>query len=162
MVKVRPEETVMVAAHAYDLRGAKEVGMRTVYVERWTDDVKEDKEGLVRGEVDEYLEGDGWVGGGHCEDGRVAGMGGRMEWRGSSVWQSCIPVLLLDSLDHKSSFNLLPPDVYITEPFYTLRVLALWLPDICITEPLDDQARTSRVLEPSLHLPLICDLPQPS
>ena len=57
MVKVRPEETVMVAAHAYDLRGAKGVGMRTVYVERWTDDVMEDKERVVRGEVDKYLEG---------------------------------------------------------------------------------------------------------
>ena len=57
MVKVTPEESVMAAAHAYDLRGAKEVGMRTVYVERWTDDVREDKEGVVRGEVDVYLDG---------------------------------------------------------------------------------------------------------
>jgi len=46
----------MVAAHVYDLRGAREVGMKTVYVERWTDDVCEDK-GLVRGAVDYYLEG---------------------------------------------------------------------------------------------------------
>lgn len=42
LVNVRPEETVMVAAHAYDLRGAKEAGMKTVYIHRWTDDIKED------------------------------------------------------------------------------------------------------------------------
>jgi 2-haloalkanoic acid dehalogenase type II len=48
MVGVRPEEGVMVAAHAYDLRGAKGTGMRTVYVERWTDDVLEDREAVKR------------------------------------------------------------------------------------------------------------------
>lgn len=32
----------MVAAHAYDLRAAKKVGMQTVYVRRWTEDTKED------------------------------------------------------------------------------------------------------------------------
>ncbi|KAK3358798.1 (S)-2-haloacid dehalogenase IVA [Lasiosphaeria hispida] len=54
-VKVRPEEAVQVAAHAYDTRGAKEVGMRTVYVRRWTDDVDEDME-VVKGENDVFLE----------------------------------------------------------------------------------------------------------
>jgi FMN phosphatase YigB (HAD superfamily) len=45
----------MVAAHAYDLRGAKAVGMKTVYVYRWTDDVLEDQK-VVREENDIYLE----------------------------------------------------------------------------------------------------------
>lgn len=56
LLRRRPEECVMVAAHAYDTRGAKAVGMRTVYVYRWTDDVREDQ-ALVRGENDVYLEG---------------------------------------------------------------------------------------------------------
>jgi 2-haloalkanoic acid dehalogenase type II len=42
LVKLKPEETIMVAAHAYDLRGAKNVGMHTVYISRWTDDIEED------------------------------------------------------------------------------------------------------------------------
>lgn len=54
-LKLSPEECVMVAAHAYDLRGAKAVGMKTVYVRRWTDDVREDQQ-LVRKENDAYLE----------------------------------------------------------------------------------------------------------
>lgn len=49
------DEVVLVAAHAYDLRGAAACGMRTVYVRRWTDDVKEDME-VVRGEVDVFLD----------------------------------------------------------------------------------------------------------
>lgn len=56
LLRRRPEECVMVAAHAYDTRGAAAVGMRTVYVHRWTDDVREDQE-VVRGEHDVYLEG---------------------------------------------------------------------------------------------------------
>ncbi|KAL8836142.1 MAG: hypothetical protein Q9170_003035 [Blastenia crenularia] len=55
LVNVKPEESVMVAAHAYDTRGAKEAGMRTVYIRRWTDDVKEDME-AVKGENDFFLE----------------------------------------------------------------------------------------------------------
>ncbi|KAJ6782233.1 hypothetical protein PWT90_08861 [Aphanocladium album] len=55
LVRVRPEEVVMVAAHAYDLRGAKEVGMKTVYIRRWTDDIDEDMEQVLR-EVDVFLE----------------------------------------------------------------------------------------------------------
>ena len=55
LVRVRPEESVMVAAHAYDVRGGKEAGMRTVYIHRWTDDVREDME-IVRGENDVFLE----------------------------------------------------------------------------------------------------------
>ena len=55
MVSVQPEETVMVAAHAYDTRGAKEAGMWTVYIHRWTDDIYEDME-VVKGENDFFLE----------------------------------------------------------------------------------------------------------
>lgn len=55
LVGVKPEESVMVAAHAYDVRGAKDCGMKTVYVHRWTDDIREDTE-VVRGENDEFLE----------------------------------------------------------------------------------------------------------
>lgn len=61
LVGLKPEEVVLVAAHAYDLRGAKKVGMRTVYVRRWTDDVDEDM-GVVRGEFDGFLEGMGALG----------------------------------------------------------------------------------------------------
>ena len=50
-----PEECVHVAAHAWDNRGAKAVGMKTVYIRRWTDDVRENMEG-VRGESEAFLE----------------------------------------------------------------------------------------------------------
>ncbi|KAK5948660.1 hypothetical protein OHC33_010263 [Knufia fluminis] len=49
LVGCKAEEAVMVACHAYDLRAAREVGMRTVYVRRWTDDVNEDM-GTVKSE----------------------------------------------------------------------------------------------------------------
>lgn len=49
-----PEECVMVAAHASDLRGAKAVGMKTVYVYKWTDDIREDQEAVEK-ENDAYL-----------------------------------------------------------------------------------------------------------
>lgn len=55
LLKLRAEECVLVAAHAYDTRGAKGVGMRTVYVHRWTDDIEEDME-VVKGENDVFLE----------------------------------------------------------------------------------------------------------
>ncbi|KAI1365511.1 haloacid dehalogenase [Xylaria arbuscula] len=55
LLKYAPEQVVMVAAHAYDLRGAKNVALRTVYVHRWTDDVLEDQ-GVIKGEFDAYLE----------------------------------------------------------------------------------------------------------
>ncbi|KAJ5334435.1 Haloacid dehalogenase type II [Penicillium brevicompactum] len=55
LVKLRPEEVVLVAAHAYDLRGARDCGLRTVYVHRWTDDVDENME-QVRSEFDAFLE----------------------------------------------------------------------------------------------------------
>lgn len=49
------EECVMVAAHAYDLRAAAAVGMKTVYVERWTEDGAEDME-VARGEFDVFID----------------------------------------------------------------------------------------------------------
>ncbi|KAF7627993.1 putative hydrolase [Aspergillus flavus] len=55
LVDVKPEETVLVAAHAYDVRGAKEAGMKTVYIHRWTDDIHEDME-IIKGENDFFLE----------------------------------------------------------------------------------------------------------
>ena len=54
LVKLRPEETVQVAAHANDLGGARKAGMRTVYVDRWTDDIVEDKE-VIRKENEHFL-----------------------------------------------------------------------------------------------------------
>jgi 2-haloalkanoic acid dehalogenase type II len=55
LLKLQPEECVTVAAHTSDLRGAKAVGMKTVYVRRWTDDIREDQE-LIKKENDAYLE----------------------------------------------------------------------------------------------------------
>jgi 2-haloacid dehalogenase len=55
LLKLRADECVTVAAHASDLRGAKAVGMKTVYVRRWTDDILEDQE-VIRKENDAYLE----------------------------------------------------------------------------------------------------------
>ncbi|CEI61934.1 hypothetical protein FVEN_g2981 [Fusarium venenatum] len=56
LVKFQPEEVVLVAAHAYDLRGAQAVGMKTIYIHRWTDDVDEDME-KIKGEFGAFLEG---------------------------------------------------------------------------------------------------------
>jgi 2-haloacid dehalogenase len=36
-----PGQAVMVAAHAYDLRAARQAGLKTVYIQRWTDDLDE-------------------------------------------------------------------------------------------------------------------------
>lgn len=55
LLQLRAEQCVTVAADASDLRGAKAVGMKTVYVRRWTDDIEEDQE-VIRGENDAYLE----------------------------------------------------------------------------------------------------------
>ncbi|RAK99843.1 HAD-like protein [Aspergillus ibericus CBS 121593] len=61
LMQVEPEEAVMVAAHAYDLRAAKGVGMRTVYIYRRTEDLDEDME-AVRRDVDVFLDGEGPLG----------------------------------------------------------------------------------------------------
>lgn len=58
LVGYQADECVHVAAHAWDNRGARDVGMRTVYVRRWTDDVGEDMD-VVRGESDLFLKGMG-------------------------------------------------------------------------------------------------------
>lgn len=55
LVKLQPEEVVMVAAHAYDLRGAQRCGMKTIYIHRWTDDIDEDMK-KVETEFDVFLE----------------------------------------------------------------------------------------------------------
>lgn len=55
LLKLQPEDCVTVAAHTSDLRGAKAVGMKAVYIRRWTDDIREDQE-LIRRENDAYLE----------------------------------------------------------------------------------------------------------
>jgi 2-haloalkanoic acid dehalogenase type II len=54
LVGVLPVHSVMVAAHAYDLRAAKNVDMKTVYVRRWTEDTKEDMK-QVKADVDVFL-----------------------------------------------------------------------------------------------------------
>lgn len=56
LMGVEVEECVMVASHAYDVRAAREVGMRSVYVRRWTEDVGDDF-GVVERDVDLFLEG---------------------------------------------------------------------------------------------------------
>ncbi len=57
-ISLEPEQCVMVAAHAYDLRAAKELGMKTIYVWRLTEDVGigEDME-RVRAENDGFADG---------------------------------------------------------------------------------------------------------
>ena len=55
LVNVKPDESVMVAAHASDVRGGKDAGMKTVYIHRWTDDINEDME-VVKKENDFFLE----------------------------------------------------------------------------------------------------------
>ena len=55
LIKRRPEECVTVAAHFEDVGGAKAVGMKTVYIHRWTDDVNVDQE-KARKEFDAYLQ----------------------------------------------------------------------------------------------------------
>ena len=55
-LQLNPSECVMVAAHAYDLAAAKSTGMKTVYVQRPTEDLDLDKK-RVRGDVDLFIDG---------------------------------------------------------------------------------------------------------
>ncbi|KAH8893612.1 HAD-like protein [Thozetella sp. PMI_491] len=55
LVKLDSDEVVMVAAHAYDLRGAQKCGMKTIYIHRWTDDTDEDMNKVMT-EFDAFLE----------------------------------------------------------------------------------------------------------
>ena len=56
LIKRKPEECVLVAAHAYDVRGARNVGMRTIYIKRATDDTHEDLSNINK-EFDAVLDG---------------------------------------------------------------------------------------------------------
>lgn len=56
LMGVKTEECIMVAAHAYDLRAAKEAGMKTIYVRRMTEDVGEDFD-KIEEDVDLFLDG---------------------------------------------------------------------------------------------------------
>ncbi|KAL3295618.1 haloacid dehalogenase [Colletotrichum asianum] len=56
LIDAKAEEVLMVAAHAYDLRAAKNLGMKTIYIHRWTDDIDEDMV-EVKNEFDVFLEG---------------------------------------------------------------------------------------------------------
>ncbi|RDW62179.1 hypothetical protein BP6252_11612 [Coleophoma cylindrospora] len=69
LLQLRPEECIMVAAHAYDLRAAKGVGMQTIYIHRTTEDLDEDMS-LVEKENDRFL--DGTTGGVDCGLGALA------------------------------------------------------------------------------------------
>jgi 2-haloalkanoic acid dehalogenase type II len=57
LVGVEPQNSLMVAAHAYDLRAAKGVGLRTAYIRRWTEDTKESLT-KVADDVDAFLGSD--------------------------------------------------------------------------------------------------------
>ncbi|QRV94986.1 haloacid dehalogenase [Ceratobasidium sp. AG-Ba] len=57
---LKPEEVAMVAAHEWDLGAAREVGMKTIYVERWTEDRSVDRDAL-RDEFDLYINEGGIV-----------------------------------------------------------------------------------------------------
>ena len=48
LVGATPASSAMVAAHVYDLRAAKKVGMTTVYIRRWTEDTEEDMNDVQR------------------------------------------------------------------------------------------------------------------
>ncbi|KAF8594749.1 haloacid dehalogenase [Ceratobasidium sp. AG-I] len=51
---LKPEEIAMVAAHEWDLDAARETGMRTIYVERWTEDRSVNRNAL-REKFDLYI-----------------------------------------------------------------------------------------------------------
>jgi 2-haloalkanoic acid dehalogenase type II len=53
-VGAEPHNALMVAAHAYDLRAARAVGMKTAYIRRWTEDTMEDLE-KVADDVDAFI-----------------------------------------------------------------------------------------------------------
>lgn len=64
LVAVKPEEAVMVASHAYDLRAAAKVGLHTVYIQRTTEDQNEEMDRIRHG-VDGFVDGrDGTATGG--------------------------------------------------------------------------------------------------
>ncbi|TVY16388.1 hypothetical protein LARI1_G005921 [Lachnellula arida] len=58
LLKLKPEECMTVAAHYYDVVGAKNVGMQTAYIRRDTQDPEVDME-VVEREVDCFFDGTG-------------------------------------------------------------------------------------------------------
>ncbi|KAJ7130133.1 haloacid dehalogenase [Mycena epipterygia] len=56
LLDLNPSDCVMVAAHAYDLRAAAKIGMKTIYVQRATEDLDEDMD-HIRTEFDAFVDG---------------------------------------------------------------------------------------------------------
>ncbi|KAJ4001954.1 haloacid dehalogenase [Lentinula boryana] len=56
LLNCEPRDCIMVAAHAYDLRVAAKIGMKTAYIHRTTEDPDEDME-RVRSECDIFVSG---------------------------------------------------------------------------------------------------------
>ncbi|EGN93722.1 hypothetical protein SERLA73DRAFT_189467 [Serpula lacrymans var. lacrymans S7.3] len=56
LMGLQASQTAMVAAHAYDLRAAAKLGMKTAYIHRTTEDPSEDME-VVKSEVDVFIDG---------------------------------------------------------------------------------------------------------
>ncbi|KAJ6511375.1 haloacid dehalogenase [Mycena vitilis] len=64
LLDLRPSDCIMVAAHAYDLRAAAKIGMKTVYIKRKTEDLDENMD-LIQTEFNAFVDGttDGLTGG---------------------------------------------------------------------------------------------------
>lgn len=60
LLGLKPEEIAMVASHEYDLDAAKSHGMKTIYIDRETEDILVDKPSL-KGQFDLYVESGGLV-----------------------------------------------------------------------------------------------------
>ncbi|KAI0087818.1 haloacid dehalogenase [Irpex rosettiformis] len=56
LLGLHPHQCVMVAAHAYDVRAAKAVGMKTIYIQRWTEDPDLNMS-ILRKEFDAFVDG---------------------------------------------------------------------------------------------------------
>ncbi|CAE6339238.1 unnamed protein product [Rhizoctonia solani] len=57
---LKPEQVAMVAAHEWDLAAAHKEGLRTIYIQRWTEDRGVDREAL-RDKFDLYINEGGIV-----------------------------------------------------------------------------------------------------
>ncbi|PLB48613.1 HAD-like protein [Aspergillus steynii IBT 23096] len=55
LLQLSPQDATMVAAHAYDLRAAKQIGLKTIYIRRGTEDIEENMD-TVRHDVDIFME----------------------------------------------------------------------------------------------------------
>jgi len=60
LLGLKPEEIAMVAAHEYDLQAAKSHGIRTIYLNRDTEDIQVDK-GPLKDQFDLVVESGGLV-----------------------------------------------------------------------------------------------------